>query len=258
LGEWSREFGKIAAYALAMDLWMTDLTRAPSTAASRLDLPAGASRHAVRHARWHSIFVRHLRLLIIASCGLAVLSVGFFIVFNPLRQIQKSLSSGSVGIQGTTVTLSSPKMHGIRRNGEPFDLTGTSGTQDILNPTILRLSGVDATVGLDDRTTARITALRGTYDSSRDYVWLHNQVSIKNDYAGYQMFTQKVEIDFATGQMVSDTPIKLLLDGGSVVTSDRMSVSDNGHKISFWGHVSSIVDPNDANTGRPPPPEPEP
>lgn len=253
-----REFGKIAAYPLAMDLGMTDSMRAPTAAASRLDLPAGASRHAVRHARWHSIFVRHLRLLIVAGSGLAVLAVGFVIVFNPLRQIQKSLSSGSVGVHGTVVTLSSPNMHGIRQNGEPFDLSGTSGTQDILNPTILKLSGVDAKVGLDDHTTAQITAASGTYDSSRDYVWLNDRVRIKNAYAGYDMFTQKVEIDFSTGKMITDTPVKLLLAGGSVVKSDRMSVSDNGHKISFVGHVNSVIDPSDANTGALPPQEPEP
>jgi lipopolysaccharide export system protein LptC len=241
-----------------MDSRMTDLTRVPPTAASRLDLPAGTSRHAVRHARWHSVFVRHLRLLIIAGSALAVLGVGCVILFNPLRQIQKNLSSGSVGLQGTVVTLSAPKMHGLRQNGEPFDLTGTSGTQDILNPTILSLSGVNAKVGLDDRTTAQITARAGTYDSTRDYVWLSDQVRIRNDYAGYDMFTQKVEIDFTTGKMVTETPVKLLLAGGSVVKSDRMSVSDNGHRISFLGHVNSTIDPSDADTGVVPPPAPEP
>lgn len=238
---------------------MTELTRAPAATASRLDLPAGASRHAVRHARWHSLFVRYLRHIIIAGCALIVLIVGFVIVINPLSRLQKTLSSSAVGLKGTVVTLSSPKMHGIRQNGEPFELTGASGTQDILNPNVVTLADVDAKVGLDDHTTAQITALSGTYDSARDYVWLDHHVHIENADAGYDMFTSKAEIDFVSGQMVTDTPAKLLLAGGSVVQADHMSVSDNGHKISFRGHVASVVDPDDANTGAAPaPPRPQP
>jgi lipopolysaccharide export system protein LptC len=218
-----------------MDLRMTDLTRAPATGTSRLDLSAGASRHAVRHARWHSIFVRYLRHFIIAGATLVVLIVGFLILFNPFRQLEKNLTSGAVGVQGTTVTLSSPKMQGVRQNGQPFELTGASGTQNILNP----------------------SALAGVYDSTRDYVWLSQNVRIKNDDAGYDMHTQKVEMDFVSGKMITDTPVKLLLSGGSVVNADHMSISDNGHKISFRGHVNSVVDPGDANTGAAPP-EPQP
>lgn len=230
----------------------------PAATGRRLDLPAGASRHAVRHARWHSLFVRYLRHMIIAGSALIVLGVGFFIVVNPLAKLQKTLSSSAVGLKGTIVTLSSPKMHGIRQNGQPFDLTGASGTQDILKPNVVTLAGVNAKVGLDDHTTAQITALTGTYDSSRDYVWLDRNVRIRNPDAGYDMFTSRIEIDFASGEMVTDTPVKLLLSGGSVVHADHMSVSDNGHKISFVGHVASIVDPSDANTGSPAAPEPQP
>ena len=113
-------------------------------------------------------------------------------------------------------------MQGLRQNGQPFELTGASGTQDILNPSIIKLVGVDAKVGLDDRTTARITALSGVYDSTRDYVWLSQNVRIKNTDAGYDMFTQKAEMDFVSGKMITDTPVKLLLSGGSVVHADHM------------------------------------
>jgi lipopolysaccharide export system protein LptC len=242
-----------------MDVWMTDLTPASAKVSRRLELPAGASRHAVHHARWHSLFVRSLRsFIIVGSTGIVVI-VGILIIFNPFRQIAKNLSSTAVGMNGTTVTLSSPKMSGIRQDGQPFELTGGVGTQDILNPSVVRLSRVNAKIGMDDRTTTRITSLSGVYDSNRDYVWLNDNVRIKNDDAGYDMYTQRAEMDFTSGKMITDTPVKLLLSGGSVVHADRMSVMDNGHKISFRGHVSSVIDPDDANTGKTPPsPEPEP
>lgn len=253
-GESSRPEGTPAA---DMDLRMTDLTRAPAKAASRLELPVGTSRHAVHHARWHSLFVRSLRSFIIIGCTLIVVVVGAIIIFNPFRQIAKNLSSSAVGLQGTTVTLSSPKMHGIRQDGQPFELTGGVGTQDILNPGVVKLAGVNAKMVMDDRTTTRITSISGVYDSNRDYVWLNDNVQIKNDDAGYDLFTQRAEMDFNSGKMLTDAPVKLLLSGGSVVHADRMVVTDNGHKISFQGHISSVIDPGDADTGSAPP-EPEP
>ncbi len=79
---------------------------------------------------------------------------------------------------------------------------------------------------------------------------------IKNDDAGYDLFTQRIEIDFNSGKMVTDTPVKLQLNGGSVVNADHLTISDNGHKISFLGNVRSVIDPSDANTGSTPSPEP--
>ncbi len=59
-------------------------------------------------------------------------------------------------------------------------------------------------------------------------------------------------MNFVSGKMITDTPVKLLLSGGSVVNADRMSISDNGHKISFRGHVHSVVDPGHADPGSAP------
>ena len=154
---------------------MTDLTRAPRVPGGRLDLPIGKPRRAIRVARLHSGLVRYLRHLLIFGCSFAVLALGVIILFDPFKRLPHNLSVSQVGLQGSLVTLRTPKTRGFRADGQPFELTGVSGTQDIMDPHVLNLVGVDAKIGLDDASTAKITAQKGIYDSSQDIVWLRTE-----------------------------------------------------------------------------------
>ncbi len=226
---------------------MTDLTRASKVPGGRLDLPVGKPRRAIRRARLNTIFVRHLRHFIIVGCSLAVLALGITIIFDPFKRLPRNLSVGNVGLQGSVVTLETPKMKGFRQDGQPFELTGLSGTQDILKPNIVNLVGVDAKVGLDDATTAKITAQSGAYDSSQDIVWLRDNVRIKNDDSGYDMRIKSARMDLKSSQLETEEPVIVFLNGGSSIAADRMDISDNGHKISFEGDVKSVIDSDDAD-----------
>ncbi|HKH80376.1 MAG TPA: LPS export ABC transporter periplasmic protein LptC [Methylovirgula sp.] len=221
---------------------MTDLTRAPEFSGGRLDLPVGRSPRAIRIARLHSIFVRYLRHFIIVGCSLGVLALGILILFDPFKRLPRTLSVDQVGLQGSVVTLKTPKMKGFRQDGQPFELTGLSGTQDILNPSVINLVGVDAKVGLDDATTAKITARRGIYDSSQDIVWLRDDVRIKNDVSGYDMRMRSATVDLQSSALLTEEPVLVIMNDGSTISADRMDITDNGHKISFQGEVKSVVD----------------
>jgi lipopolysaccharide export system protein LptC len=48
-------------------------------------------------------------------------------------------------------------------------------------------------------------------------------------------------IDFKTGGLVSDGPVKVLLNGGTIAAK-QLDVSNNGHKVSFGGDVTSWID----------------
>src|SRR5579862_5186295 len=102
---------------------MTDATRASGRCGGRLDLPVGTpARGEIRTARKHSLFVRYLRTFIVIGCSLAVLALGIVIMFDPFKRVPRNLTVGSVGLQGSTVTLATPKMNGFRQDGEPFEL----------------------------------------------------------------------------------------------------------------------------------------
>ncbi len=230
---------------------MTDLTRAPRVPGGRLNLPIGKPRRAIRVARLHSGFVRYLRHLIIFGCSFAVLTLGIIILFDPFKRLPRNLSVSQVGLQGSVVTLETPKTRGFRADGQPFELTGVSGTQDILNPHVLNLVGVDAKVGLDDATTAKITAEKGIYDSSQDIIWLRTNIRIKNDVSGYDMRLRSATVDLNSSALVTEEPVFVSMDDGSTISADRMDITDSGHKISFQGEVKSVVvmGDTDSDTG---------
>lgn len=227
---------------------MADLARVRTAPGGRLDLPLRQSRGAIRTARLHSVLVRYARHFIIFGCGFALLALGFIIVFDPFKRLPHNLSVAQVGMQGSVVTLQSPKTTGLRADGQPFELNGVSGTQDILNPHIVNLVGVDAKIGLDDATTAKVTADTGIYDSSEDVVWLRTNVRIKNDASGYDIRLRSATLDLNSSALVTEEPVFVTLDSGDTISADRMDITDSGHKISFQGQVKSSILTGDADS----------
>ena len=69
---------------------------------------------------------------------------------------------------------------------------------------------------------------------------LEGDIHIKNS-AGYDIRLKTARIDFKTGGLVSEEPVKVLLDGGTIA-ANHLDVSDNGHKVSFGGEVTSTID----------------
>lgn len=219
---------------------MTDLTRETQGSRHGLDLGRIDPGKAIRRARFHSAVVRHVRLLIVVSSTLAIVSLGIIAFFDPFKRLPANVSVGHVGLQGSRVTMASPKMSGMRSNGMPFELTGISGVQDILKPNVVQLFGVKAKITMDDSTTSKITAVSGTYDSSKEMIWLKGNVHIIND-SGYDVRMPSATVNVRSSALMTNEPVVVLLNGGRVI-ADHMDIEDNGHKITFDGDVRSVVD----------------
>ncbi len=227
---------------------MADLARLRTTPGGSLDLSVRQSRRAIRVARLHSVFVRYLRHCIIFGSSFAVLALGIVILFDPFKRLPHNLGATDVGLKGSMVTLKSPKTEGMRSDGQPFELTGISGTQNILDPHVINLVGVNAKIGLDDATTAKVTADTGIYDSSADIVWLRTNVRIKNAVSGYDMHLRSATVDLNSSAFVTEDPVFVNMGSGSTISADRMDITDNGHKISFVGQVQSSIVMGDADS----------
>jgi lipopolysaccharide export system protein LptC len=221
---------------------MTDLTRGTQVSRRGLDLATVDPHKAIRHAKLHSLLVRHVRLIILASSTLAIGALGFIALFDPFKRLPHDISVGNVGMNGSEVTMTAPKMSGMRPNGQPFELQGSSGSQDILRPNVVKLFGVDAKIGLDDSSTSIITAGSGIYDSSRNMIWLKGSVHIVND-SGYDVRMPSAFVDIKSSALMTTAPVVMLLNGGRVV-ANTMDIEDDGHKITFDGDVRSVVDSN--------------
>lgn len=227
---------------------MTDLTRGSRISRRGLELGTVDPQRAIRRARTHSLFVRHIRLAIIVSSSLAIVALGVIALFDPFKRLPKNVSVGEVGMNGSQVTMTAPKMIGMRPNGQPFELRGVSGIQDILKPNVVKLLGVDAKIGMDDWSTSKVTAQTGVYDSNKDVIWLRGNVHIIND-SGYDMRMPSAIVNIKSSVFSTNQPVIMLLNGGRVI-ANRMNIEDDGHKVSFDGDVKSVVD-SDINLDTP-------
>lgn len=206
----------------------------------RFDVTPAAWRGGFKAARRHSARVRVLRRAAIAGSLLAIAIVSSVALWNPLRRLPGDISAGRVGLDGTKVTLDFPKISGVQKDGRPFEIKARSGIQDLTAPNIIELLGIESRIGTADASTTWVNAARGIYDSLHDKMTLEGDIRIKNS-AGYDILLKTARIDFKTGGLVSGEPVKVILDGGTVAAK-QLDVSDNGHKISFGGEVTSMID----------------
>jgi lipopolysaccharide export system protein LptC len=225
---------------------MANVTGAPREPGGGLDLPIPERIGAVRRARRHSARVRWLRVGIVGSCGTAALLLGFFVFFDPFKRLPQNISIGAVGLDGTRVTIDSPKIVGVRKDGRPYDVRATTGYKDILKPDITELVSVDARVGMADGSTSRILAKTGVYDAAKEHVFLKGAVRIKNP-TGYDMHLSTATMEFNSGSLVTEDPVEVLIHA-TTVTADRMEIADNGHRMTFIGHVKAQVKDEDEDT----------
>lgn len=218
---------------------MRDLTGSSREPGSRLELPVLERRGAIHTARRHTARVKFLRVAIIGSCSIAALLLGAIVFFDPFGKLPHNISVGSVGLDGTRVTIDAPKIVGFRKDGRPYDVRAKTGYKDILKPDVTELVDVDANVGMGDGSTSRILAKTGVYDAAKESAFLKGAVKIKNP-TGYEIHMSTATMDFGGGSLVTEDPVEVLLNASNI-TSDRMVISDNGNKITFTGHVKSIV-----------------
>ncbi len=219
---------------------------------SRLDdgpADAGAVRFDVTPVLWrggfkaahrHSARVRLFRRAAIAGSLLAITLISAVTLWNPLRHLRGNISVGRAALDGTKITLDFPKISGVQPDGRPFEIKARSGTQDITAPDIIELLGVDSKIGAADTSTTWVSAARGIYDSLHDKMTLEGDIRIKSS-TGYDIWLRTARIDFTTGGLVSEEPVRVILDGGTIAAK-QLDVSDHGHKVSFGGEVTSMID----------------
>jgi lipopolysaccharide export system protein LptC len=192
----------------------------------------GDSARRFRSAKRHS---RHVRLLRIAIPLTVVLGGVFFILstwFNPLRMLSKlPLSIGDVVISGTKIKMENPKMSGFTRDAHRYDLTAGAAAQDLTRPGIIELQEVNATVEMDEDGLMKLTAATGFFDTKSEVLTLHRNIVVTSTN-GYEGHLDEAVIDVHTGNVVSEKPVTLLTQNGTV-KSNRFEVVQAGNLIRF-------------------------
>src|SRR3712207_2062370 len=141
--------------------------RSEALAASMRDeTPSGRSANPARsrayaQARRHSRRVRFLKVAIPLG---AVLGIGFVLVVTFLDPFNRmaGVTLGPVSLNGTKITMESPRLSGYRSDNRPYEVTATVAVQDVRKPNVVELSDMKARFAADDTgKTTRLVADTG-------------------------------------------------------------------------------------------------
>jgi lipopolysaccharide export system protein LptC len=204
----------------------------------RLAVGAGADERAFLRAGRHTGRVRVFKRAILIFCSVTVGLGAVFILFDPFSRLA-GLSISGVGLQGSKITIDTPRLTGKRRNGMPYEVRAAQGVQDMLRPDIVELIRLEAKAQMTESMWVKLTAEHGTYNSAKDEVSLTGAVRIRSE-AGYDVRTQAAQMDMKTGVMKTTEAVKVELKAGSVA-ADRMEIVEQGQQVTFEGAVHSVI-----------------
>ena len=145
-------------------------------------------------ARRHSLHVKLLRFALKAGAAGAIVGLVFVGFFSHFARSVEGLSTGALGIEGTKVTMDSPKLTGYRKDGRPYLVNAAKAMQDALHPSTVELVDIDADFGTADNVTVKLTAHSGTYDTGAEHLDVADDVRLKS--AQYDVSMNSASIDF--------------------------------------------------------------
>jgi lipopolysaccharide export system protein LptC len=194
---------------------------------------AGAFGAASRHSRR----VRVLKVAIptLALCGGTAFL--FFAFFDPFRVKDMDVEVGTVSVSGDRLMMELPRLTGFNKNRDAYNVTAKSASQRLTAPGLIDLTHLEAVISMADKTTATLTAASGRFDSSKEFLNLNENVRVAST-KGYSADLSSASVDFKTGTVKSEEPVKVSVASGEV-RAGALMVKSGGSVITFSNGVST-------------------
>jgi lipopolysaccharide export system protein LptC len=212
------------------------------TLVSLFAVPDVQRARAYRAARVHSRFVRFARLALPLGFVAAVAGLGLaaFAPWRPAPGVEFTVES--IGMEGGAMTMARPKLSGFRRDGRPFTLVADKAVQDVADASKAALTGVSGEMAVSDAMRIRLAAGRGRYDNATQRLQVEGGVRLSGD--DFEMTVDAADIDFKGGAMASNDRVIVVRKDGSEITADGFVAANNGHQLTFSGHVRTTIRPS--------------
>ncbi len=185
----------------------------------------------------HSRLVRFMRIATPTAALLAVATLVFFAMFDPLRREIGGLTVGELSVDGSKIVMSHPRLTGTHKDGRAYVVNAVKAIQDVAHPTTVELREIDGDVAMADDSRMRISAAVGFYDNVRQFLKLTQDVHLRSP--SYDVTLAAADIDFKSGVYSSDQPVTVVTDNGATIHADSAKARDNGAELTFIGHVRS-------------------
>lgn len=207
-----------------------------TTAAQRVDIFQRAQRHS-----------RSVRVLKFILPVVGVLLAGLFAAQSYLAAPPAvAITAEGSAVSDGKLVMSSPKLEGFTSDDRPYSMSAVRAVQDVTNEAIVELEGIAAQLPIDEKTSAIIDAAGATLDRAKNTLDFKSRINIHTS-DGATAKLQSAHIDIAAGKMSTDQPVDIRYKGASI-SSDTMSVSDNGKVVVFDKRVRVDIQPRTADT----------
>jgi lipopolysaccharide export system protein LptC len=202
-------------------------------------LPTAARIAADRHSR------RVRRLKILLPTAAIVIVLGIVAVAWVQSRLQGALDVKNVLFSKDGLTMVEPHLSGHAK-GRAYDVSAQRAFQNIQNPKIIGLEGIDGRIEMADGSWTKIESVRGRYDGTREWLTLDGSVTVTTSN-GWRAESEHAETDLSNGHITTRSAVRISGRTGRI-DADGIDVSDGGHHIRFTGNVRMLLLPG-ATTG---------
>jgi lipopolysaccharide export system protein LptC len=229
----------------------------PQTARAYWTMGRGESARAFRAARRHSRWVRVLRVAVPAMVVVAAVAIVLVSYFNPLRMLRLPINVGDLIVSGSKITMEHPHLSGFTKDARAYELSADAAAQDMTRPDIVELHNIRAKLQMQDKSTVRMTAVLGVYNSKGEMLKLDRNIDLSSS-TGYAGHMSEATIDIRNGNVVSEKPVEVKLLQG-VLNANRLNIENSGDLVTFGGGVTMTLMLNQIPAGgaAPAPPKAE-
>jgi lipopolysaccharide export system protein LptC len=202
--------------------------------------PMASSRAvAFGRAQRHSRFVRLLKFALPVAAS--VIALAFPIYSYLAAPVTVAVETDGSALSDGKLVMANPKLNGFTKQNLPYSLTAARAIQDPASQGLVELEGIDARLPLSAGANVRVEAAHGFYDRDRNTLKLMQDITVTTT-DGMVAKLKSAFLDMGKGLMKTDDPVDIARDG-SRITSDAMSVEDNGKVLVFEKRVRVNIDP---------------
>jgi lipopolysaccharide export system protein LptC len=202
-------------------------------------------RRAFQAARRHSRLVRRLRVALPASGLIAI--AGFVVMTRIGLPDNLDLTAARLSVTPSAIIMDRPHMTGFDKEDRKFSVSADRAVQALMNPDLVRLEKITASIAKEGEPGTTITADAGDYDQANSTLKLFGAIAVDSP-EGYAVRMTDADIDFGAGTLASPNPARVTYEGNET-TGQSVSITGGGKVIVFTGGVRTTILPNGDPSG---------
>ncbi len=208
-----------------------------------------------RNARWNTIRVRALRVLLPICCVGLVAAYGI----SAFRSSDWSSALPSIPIPRITpenLTMDNPRYDGFTKDGGSYFFVAKTAQQDFTDLDVVTLRGISGELTDAKKLKTVMKADGGTYQTRKAILELEGNIEIDGE-DGTRARLSKAVIKSKDSTIESDAPVDVAMKTGRI-TANSMLINRREKAADFKGNVQATLTPNNDDAGKPENAKPQP